>query len=79
MILLRGKYDLLQAMTSFMTGFLVRGEDTLDHNSWEVTEECLRENVMLLDAEVLMITNKWREQRGERLLERHDLLDKPHY
>lgn len=49
-------------------------EDTLDHNSWEVSEECLRDNIMLLDNEVLMISNKWRMARGESPLTRESLL-----
>jgi hypothetical protein len=42
MILLRGKYDLVEAFHGYITEFTLHGDDALDHRNWEASERWLR-------------------------------------
>ncbi|KLT41941.1 hypothetical protein CC85DRAFT_302818 [Cutaneotrichosporon oleaginosum] len=64
MILLRGKYDLVEAFHGYITEFTLHGDDALDHRNWEASERWLREFGELADEEVFAVTNRWRAQRG---------------
>lgn len=43
MILLRGRYDLVEAFHGYITEFTLHGDDALDHRNWEGSEKWLRE------------------------------------
>lgn len=43
MILLRGKYDLIEAFHGYITEFTLHGDDALDHRNWEASERWLRD------------------------------------
>lgn len=64
MILLRGKYDLVDAFHSYITEFTLHGDDALDHRNWEASERYLTDFAVLVDDEVYAVTNKWRATRG---------------
>ncbi|KAJ9094758.1 hypothetical protein QFC21_005917 [Naganishia friedmannii] len=74
MILLRGKYNIFEALRGMWDAFSIMGEDTLDHNSWEVSEQWMKQNLMLVDNEVIAISNRWRLKRGEPAITRESLL-----
>ena len=42
MILLRGQYDLVSALTDIVMSFSVHGEDVLNHESWEIGEDWIK-------------------------------------
>lgn len=48
-------------------------EDPLDHRNWEVSEEWMLRNMPLTTRELVGLSNRWRAQRGERLLDYEDL------
>ncbi|BEI91231.1 uncharacterized protein CcaverHIS019_0400510 [Cutaneotrichosporon cavernicola] len=66
MILLRGKYDLVEAFHGYITEFTLHGDDALDHRNWEASERWLQDFGELADEEVFAITNRWRAHRGRR-------------
>ncbi|BEJ14272.1 hypothetical protein CspHIS471_0400390 [Cutaneotrichosporon sp. HIS471] len=66
MILLRGKYDLVEAFHGYITEFTLHGDDALDHRNWEASERWLQDFGELADEEVFAITNRWRTHRGRR-------------
>lgn len=43
MILLRGRYDLVEAFHGYITEFTLHGDDALDHRNWEGSEKWLKE------------------------------------
>lgn len=80
MILLRGKYDLVEAFHAYITEvswchsshvllahtfqFTLHGDDALDHRNWEASDKFLKDFAILVDDEVYSVTNKWRATRG---------------
>lgn len=71
---LAGKYNIFDALRGMWDAFQIMGEDTLDHNSWEVSEQWMKQNLMLVDNEVIAISNRWRLKRGEPAITRESLL-----
>lgn len=69
-----GKYNIFDALRGMWDAFQIMGEDTLDHNSWEVSEQWMKQNLMLVDNEVIAISNRWRLKRGEPAITRETLL-----
>ncbi|ORX33644.1 hypothetical protein BD324DRAFT_639017 [Kockovaella imperatae] len=65
MILLRGQYDLVSALTDIVLQTRVHGDDVLNHEYWEIGEEWLRKYSFLVDDTILDICNKWRKKRGD--------------
>ncbi|OWT36314.1 hypothetical protein J008_05776 [Cryptococcus neoformans] len=65
MILLRGRYDLVEVFHSLLAEFTLHGDDVLDHRSYEVSEKFIREYSILVDDSIVAISNKWRALRGE--------------
>ncbi|ORY29518.1 hypothetical protein BCR39DRAFT_531931 [Naematelia encephala] len=78
MILLRGRYDLVEAFHGMLNEYTIHGQDVLDHNNWEISEKWLQDFRLLADDEVYAITNKWRIQRGDKPLVRPDTKLSPH-
>lgn len=72
MILLRGRYDIVEAFYAILNEFRLNGEDPLDHNNWELSERWLTEFRILCDDEIFDVTNRWRAQRGERPIPKTD-------
>ncbi|WVW80021.1 hypothetical protein I302_101994 [Kwoniella bestiolae CBS 10118] len=68
MILLRGRYDLVEVFRTMMTEFELHGEDVLDHHNYEISERFIENYSILIDDSVINISNKWRAQRGAPLL-----------
>lgn len=68
MILMRGRYDLVEAFHGYITEFTLHGDDALDHRNWEASERWLNNYSVIADEEVYGITNKWRVARGLRPL-----------
>ncbi|EIW66639.1 hypothetical protein TREMEDRAFT_34871, partial [Tremella mesenterica DSM 1558] len=64
MILLRGRYDMVEAFYSILSQFVLHGQDPLDHRNWEISEKFLNDFPMLVDDEVYEITNRWRQANG---------------
>ncbi|WWC68743.1 uncharacterized protein I206_102677 [Kwoniella pini CBS 10737] len=64
MILLRGRYDLVEVFHAMLTEFELHGDDVLDHNSYEISETFIDDYSILIDDSVINISNKWRLQRG---------------
>nr|XP_018264594.1 uncharacterized protein I303_02766 [Kwoniella dejecticola CBS 10117]OBR86752.1 hypothetical protein I303_02766 [Kwoniella dejecticola CBS 10117] len=64
MILLRGRYDLVEVFHAMLTEFELHGDDVLDHNNYEISETFIENFSILIDDSVISISNKWRIQRG---------------
>ncbi|THH09057.1 hypothetical protein EW145_g2272 [Phellinidium pouzarii] len=65
MILLRGRFDLVDALHEYTRSLTLHGDDVLAHNNWEIGESWLRHYGFLIDPAVLAICNRWRRERGE--------------
>ncbi|KIR69539.1 hypothetical protein I314_00651 [Cryptococcus bacillisporus CA1873] len=65
MILLRGRYDLVEVFHSLLAEFTLHGDDVLDHRSYEVSEKFIRDYSILVDDSIVAISNKWRALRGD--------------
>ncbi|AAW42655.1 hypothetical protein CNBC5960 [Cryptococcus deneoformans B-3501A] len=65
MILLRGRYDLVEVFHSLLAEFTLHGDDVLDHRSYEVSEKFIHDYSILVDDSIVAISNKWRALRGE--------------
>ncbi|ODN97384.1 hypothetical protein L198_03948 [Cryptococcus wingfieldii CBS 7118] len=69
MILLRGRYDLVEVFHALLSEFTLHGDDVLDHRSYEISEKFVREFTILVDDVAVDISNKWRAIRGEPPIE----------
>ncbi|KAI5120517.1 hypothetical protein M0805_000102 [Coniferiporia weirii] len=65
MILLRGRFDLVDALHDYAKSLTLHGDDVLAHNNWEIGETWLRHHGFLVDQPVLNVCNRWRRERGE--------------
>ncbi|WWD16612.1 hypothetical protein CI109_101040 [Kwoniella shandongensis] len=72
MILLRGRYDLVEVFHAILSEFTLHGQDVLDHRSYEVSEKFIHNYSILIDEQVIEISDKWRAARGEPPLQRPD-------
>ncbi|KAJ7638654.1 hypothetical protein FB45DRAFT_903471 [Roridomyces roridus] len=65
MILLRGRFDLVDCLLDYRTAVTIHGDDVLAHSNWEISEKWLRQYGFLVDPATLTIVNRWRRERGE--------------
>ncbi|KAH9951775.1 hypothetical protein B0H21DRAFT_684766 [Amylocystis lapponica] len=65
MILLRGRFDLVDCLHDYRLAVTIHGDDVLAHSNWEITESWLQRYKFLVDPATLNITNRWRRERGE--------------
>ncbi|KAL5527283.1 hypothetical protein ACEPAG_6074 [Sanghuangporus baumii] len=65
LILLRGRFDLVDALHDYTKSLTLHGDDVLAHSNWELGENWLRRYGFLVDQPVLNICNRWRRERGE--------------
>ncbi|KAL5508357.1 hypothetical protein ACEPAH_5976 [Sanghuangporus vaninii] len=65
LILLRGRFDLVDALHDYTKSLTLHGDDVLAHSNWEIGENWLRRYGFLVDQPVLNICNRWRRERGE--------------
>ncbi|WWD05851.1 hypothetical protein V865_003934 [Kwoniella europaea PYCC6329] len=72
MILLRGRYDLVEVFRAMLSELELHGDDVLDHNNYEISERFIDNYSILIDDIVINISNKWRAQRGAPLLSMPD-------
>jgi len=73
MILMRGKYNILKVFRDLSTQYEIPGEDPLDHRNWEISEEWMIKYFILVNRELIATCNRWRAQRGDRLLDYDEL------
>ncbi|WVF67121.1 hypothetical protein IAT40_001866 [Kwoniella sp. CBS 6097] len=64
MILLRGRYDLVEVFHAMLMEFTIHGDDILDYNNYEVSDRFIEDYGVLIDDQVINVANKWRAQRG---------------
>ncbi|KAK7061586.1 BZIP domain-containing protein [Favolaschia claudopus] len=65
MILLRGRFDLVDCLLDYRNAVTIHGDDVLAHGNWEISEKWLRQYGFLVDPATLNIVNRWRRERGE--------------
>jgi len=65
MILLRGRYDLVECLHLASSSLEVHGQDVLAHQNWEFKEPWLRAYGFLVEQPLLNVCNRWRRERGE--------------
>ncbi|KAJ7591235.1 hypothetical protein C8J56DRAFT_935078 [Mycena floridula] len=73
MILLRGRFDLVDCLLEYRSAVTIHGDDVLAHSNWEVNEKWLRQYGFLVDSTTLGIMNRWRRERGESELRMSDI------
>ncbi|EJT97594.1 hypothetical protein DACRYDRAFT_111635 [Dacryopinax primogenitus] len=73
MILLKGRYDLVDCMHEFLKGITIHGDDVLAYTNWEVSEVWLKKYGFLVDEATVTAINRWRKERGEREIMYEDL------
>ncbi|KAI0303157.1 hypothetical protein BC826DRAFT_983699 [Russula brevipes] len=64
LILLRGRFNLVDCLHDFASAVTIHGDDVLAHANWEIGETWLRRYGFLVDPNTLSISNKWRRDRG---------------
>ncbi|EIN10659.1 hypothetical protein PUNSTDRAFT_142625 [Punctularia strigosozonata HHB-11173 SS5] len=64
-ILLRGRFDLIDCLHEYRINVTVHGDDVLAHTNWELNEKWLRKYSFLADQATLNTANRWRRERGE--------------
>ncbi|KAI9510419.1 hypothetical protein F5148DRAFT_1179216 [Russula earlei] len=64
LILLRGRFNLVDCLHDFTSAVTIHGDDVLAHTNWEIGEVWLRRYGFLLEPNTLSISNKWRRDRG---------------
>ncbi|GJE84655.1 bZIP transcription factor [Phanerochaete sordida] len=65
MILLRGRFDLVDCLHDYRTAITIHGDDVLAHSNWEISESWLQRYKFLVDPATLTVVNRWRRERGE--------------
>ncbi|KAF8351295.1 hypothetical protein F5887DRAFT_1069025 [Amanita rubescens] len=73
MILLRGRYDLVDCLFDYRSAVTIHGDDVLAHNNWEINEKWLRQYGFLVDQATLNVCNRWKRERGEPELRLADI------
>ncbi|KAF7331945.1 BZIP domain-containing protein [Mycena kentingensis (nom. inval.)] len=73
MILLRGRFDLVDCLLDYRNAVTIHGDDVLAHTNWEISEKWLRQYSFLVDPATLNIVNRWRRERAEPELRLADL------
>ncbi|KAJ6629162.1 hypothetical protein B0H10DRAFT_1777075, partial [Mycena sp. CBHHK59/15] len=66
MILLRGRFDLVDCLLDYRNAVTIHGDDVLAHGNWEISEKWLRQYGYILGGPAtLNIVNRWRRERAE--------------
>ncbi|KAJ6509980.1 hypothetical protein C8R47DRAFT_775657 [Mycena vitilis] len=73
MILLRGRFDLVDCLLDYRNAVTIHGDDVLAHSNWEISEKWLRQYGFLVDPATLNIVNRWRRERAEAELRIADI------
>ncbi|KAF7301421.1 hypothetical protein MIND_00707400 [Mycena indigotica] len=73
MILLRGRFDLVDCLLDYRNAVTIHGDDVLAHTNWEISEKWLRQYAFLVDPATLNVVNRWRRERAELELRLADL------
>jgi len=73
MILMRGRFDLVDCMLDLRNHVTIHGDDVLAHSNWEISETWLRKYGFLVQQPTLNISNRWRRERGEAELRLVDI------
>ncbi|GJJ07378.1 hypothetical protein Clacol_001580 [Clathrus columnatus] len=66
MILLRGRFNLLDCVHKYLKHTEIHGDDVLVHTNWEIHDAWLKEFGFLIDHTTLATVNRRRKERGER-------------
>ncbi|KZT72599.1 hypothetical protein DAEQUDRAFT_663954 [Daedalea quercina L-15889] len=74
-ILLRGRFDLVDCLHDYHNEVTIHGDDVLAHTNWELSENWLHRYKFLVDQATLAIANRWRRERGESELRLADFQD----
>jgi len=72
MILLRGRFDLVDCLHDYRIAVKIHGDDVLSHHNWEISETWLNKYSSLVDTPTIDIVNRWRRERGEPELRASD-------
>ncbi|KAH9007069.1 hypothetical protein EDB86DRAFT_2869818 [Lactarius hatsudake] len=64
LILLRGRFNLVDCLHDFASAVTIHGDDVLAHANWEIGESWLRRYGFLVDPNTLSVSNKWRREHG---------------
>ncbi|KAA1466136.1 hypothetical protein DENSPDRAFT_830886 [Dentipellis sp. KUC8613] len=64
LILLRGRFNLVDCLHDYARAVTIHGDDVLAHGNWEIDESWLRRYGFLIDQNTLSISNRWRRERG---------------
>ncbi|KAL4241561.1 BZIP domain-containing protein [Abortiporus biennis] len=72
MILLRGRFDLVDCLHDYRRSVTIHGDDVLAHSNWEISETWLQQYKFLVDQATLKVCNHWRRERGEPELQLAD-------
>ncbi|KAF9045892.1 hypothetical protein BDZ89DRAFT_1108753 [Hymenopellis radicata] len=78
MILLRGRFDLVDCLLDYRNAVTIHGDDVLAHSNWEISEKWLRQYGYLVEQATLNIMNRWRRERGEAELRLSDIVTAEH-
>jgi hypothetical protein len=73
MILMRGRFDLVDCLLDYRQAVTIHGDDVLAHSNWEISESWLRKYGYLIDQSTLDVSNRWRRERGEPEIRLADL------
>ncbi|CAL1702249.1 unnamed protein product [Somion occarium] len=65
MILLRGRFNLVDCLHDYRTAVIIHGDDVLAHANWEIKTSWLQTYQFLVDKQTLSFINRWRKERGE--------------
>ncbi|GAA6038203.1 hypothetical protein JCM8097_005792 [Rhodosporidiobolus ruineniae] len=68
LILLKDQLTIEELISDLSRAVNIHGQDLLNPQAWEISEEFLRKYWYVIDKEVLEISNRWRTERGEPAL-----------
>ncbi|GAA5882472.1 hypothetical protein JCM16303_001750 [Sporobolomyces ruberrimus] len=69
LILLKDQYPLVELTKDLIGAITIHGNDLLSQENWELSKHFLQKYWFVIDETVLEISNKWRKERGEPLLD----------
>jgi len=72
MILLRGRFDLVDCLHDYRLSVKIHGDDVLSHLNWEISDAWLNKYSSLVDTPTIDIVNRWRRERGDPELRASD-------
>lgn len=72
MILLRGRFDLVDCLHDYRLSVKIHGDDVLSHLNWEISEVWLNKYSSLVDTPTIDVVNRWRRERGDPELRASD-------